>query len=179
MRGELCSPLAGEASSPLSNPLVREPCRLTPCEARSYNRLAPYTCGTGAGSWAELSPLRRGGKSLKIVILAYTVRCIAVFAYHCICFQSCPKQQWYPLRTPPSRFLAILSIKLYRYTIQALKCLKSHSGRSHHTASFFCVRLLLSLIIVFHQLMRSDVAYKKKEVVRLCTTPYDFDILSV
>ena len=62
MRGELCSPLAGGASSPLLNPLVCEPARrLTPCEARSYNQLAPYTCGAGAGSWAELPPCK-GGK---------------------------------------------------------------------------------------------------------------------
>ena len=136
MRGELCSPLAGGASSPLSNPLVREPCRLTPCEARSYNRLAPYTCGTGAGSWAELPPCEGGNRSYK----HYT--CVHCTLYSCLrlsLYRSSvlPKNTVIPTQDTTKPFFSDLIIKLYKITIQALKCLKSHSGRSHQYSKLF------------------------------------------
>ena len=83
-RGELCSPLAGEASSPLSLPLVRVSLRLTHPARLSYTQ--PGTIYLRYWCWqlGRASPLQRGEIAHTSIILAYTVRCIAVFAYHCI-----------------------------------------------------------------------------------------------
>ena len=59
----LLSPRWLRQLTPLKSSCACEPTAHTPCEARSYNRLALYTCGAGAGSWAELPPCK-GGKSL-------------------------------------------------------------------------------------------------------------------
>lgn len=83
-RGEQSSPLAGEASSPLSKPLVRVSLRLTHPARVSYTQ--PGTIYLRYWCWqlGRASPLRRGEIAHTSIILAYTVRCIAVFAYHCI-----------------------------------------------------------------------------------------------
>lgn len=74
----LLSPRWRSQLTPLTPSCACEPTAHTPCEARSYNRLAPYTCGTGAGSWAELPPCEGG----KIAQNRYT--CVHCTLYSCL-----------------------------------------------------------------------------------------------
>lgn len=74
----LLSPRWRSQLTPLKSSCACEPTAHTPCEARSYNRLALYTCGTGAGSWAELPPCEGGNRSYK----HYT--CVHCTLYSCL-----------------------------------------------------------------------------------------------